>query len=90
MRPGKDFKGMVSTGDNLFKDQDLTTVDPEDSLVLTAQGEMAETTAVAIDHDHKIRERGILRVFQDVSDVDVVLAIKLKQIVKTSRNFWRG
>ena len=64
-------------------------VDPRDSLVLTVQGEMVETTTVTIDHNHEIQERGILKVFQDVLDVNVVLGIKLKQIVKTSRNFWR-
>ena len=62
-------------------------MDLKDSLVLTVQGEMVDTTAVTIDQDHEIQERGILRVFQDVSDVNEVLAIKSKQIVKTSRNF---
>ena len=60
-------------------------MDLKDSLVLTVQGEMVDTTAVTIYQDHEIQERGILRVFQDVLDVNVVLAIKSKQIVKTSR-----
>ena len=51
---------------------------------------MVETTAVVIDHDHEIQEIGILRAFLDVSDINVVLAIKSKLIVKRSRNFWRN
>ena len=67
MRPGRDFK-IVSIGNNIFKEQDqiqeiLTMVDYEDSLILTVQGDKAEMTVVAMDHNHKIRERGILRLF---------------------------
>ena len=57
MRPGKDSKRVVNTGDNLSKGQDLipetlATVHLEDSLILTDQEEMAEMTTVATDPDH--------------------------------------
>ena len=54
LRPGKDFKGMVSTEDIPFKDKDLVleilaTVDLKDSLVLMIQEEMAGWDAQMIE-----------------------------------------
>ena len=80
---GRGFKGMVHIGDSLFKDRDPTPeipamVDSKSSLDMMDQGEMGKMTEVAIDHDCKILERELLKVFQDVSDVTVELAIRLK------------
>ena len=57
---------MVHTEENHSKDKDLTSeipaiMDSEDSLSLTAIGEMGKMTAAMIDHAHRIQEKEFLK-----------------------------
>ena len=87
---------MVHIGDSLLKDRDLTPethtmVDSESNLDMTDQRDMEEMTEIVINHARKTPERELLfKVFQDVSDVTVELTIRLKQIAKTLRSFWKS
>ena len=62
-------------------------VDSESNPDSTDQGEMEEMKEITINHARKIPEGELLKVFQDISDVTVERAIRLKQIAKALRSF---
>ena len=83
---------MVHIEDNLSRDQDptleiLAIIASGSSLDMTDQGKMTE---VVVDHNHKITEKELHKVSQDVSDVVVAPAIKSRRIVEISRDYWRN